>query len=350
MTYSTGPAGSCRRRVEQLLTDPAGRGVLLSASRDPDAKVTFVLTRPVGSAPVRDLTPLAVKVPLTVHAGAAVDREGRMLVELRRMQLGALAGTVPRYVETVPVDDRRTALVSTALPGAPMTVGYHEWLHTSRPGPVRHDFELALGWLAAFQSATVAAPAPLDWADEVADRLRARWDGHPHLDAALARLSEAQRRFAGARVPQTAVHGDFWCGNVLVHRGQVGGVVDWEAGSAHGCPLRDVARFVLSYVLYLDRHTRPEHAVLGHAGLRRHGTAPGVRYALLGRGWLPRTARGALSDALVRLGLPPSWWYQVALTGIAEVAASANDDAFGSCHLELLAGLPLRPRRLGSRR
>lgn len=346
----TSPAAGSGRRVEQLLADPASRGVLLSASRDPDAKVTFVLTRPVGSRPDRELAPLALKVPLTAHAAAAVEREGRMLVELRRMQLGALAGTVPRYVESVPVDDQRTALVSTALPGAPMTVAYHEWLHTARPGPVRHDFDLALGWLAAFQAATLGTPSPLTWADEVADRLAARWDGHPHLDAARARLAGAQRRFAGSTVAQTAVHGDFWCGNVLVHRGEVGGVVDWEAGSPHGCPLRDVARFVLSYVLYLDRHTRPDHTVLGHAGLRRQGSAPGVRYALLGRGWLPRTARGALSEALTRLGLPPGWWYQVALTGIGEVAASANDDTFGSTHLELLAGLPMQPRRLGSRR
>ncbi len=350
MTYSTSPAGSCRRRVEQLLGDPASRGVLICASRDPDAKVTFVLTRPVGSPANRDLTPLAVKIPLTVPAAAAVEREGRMLVELRRMQLGGLIRTVPRYVESVPIDGQRAALVSTALPGAPMTVAYHEWLHTARPGPVRHDFGLALGWLAGFQTATASGTAPLTWADEVADRLRSRWDGHPHLDAAMARVAAAQGRFAGAETPQTAVHGDFWCGNVLVHRGEVGGVVDWEAGTARGCPLRDVARFVLSYTLYLDRHTRQEHTVLGHTGLRRHGSAPGVRYALLGRGWLPRAARGALSEALVRLGLPPAWWYQVAQAGIAEVAASANDDSFGAGHLELLAGLPLQPRRLGSRR
>ncbi len=350
MTYPLSPAARGRTRLEELLGDPGARGVLISASRDPDAKVTFVLTRPVGSRRRADLAPLAVKIPLTVNAATAVEREGRMLVELRRMQLDGLTRTLPRYVESVPVDAGRTALVSTALPGAPMSVAYHEWLHTARRACVHRDFDLALGWLARFQAATAHGVAPLSWADEVADQLRARWDGHPRLADALARVGSAQHRFAGAQAPRTAVHGDFWCGNVLVHDGSVAGVVDWEAGAAQGCPLRDVARFVLSYVLYLDRHTRTDHVVLGHPRLRRTGAAPGVRYALLGSGWLPRTARAALSDALARLGLPRSWWYQVALTGVAEVAASANDDAFGAGHLELLAALPLQPRRTGSRR
>ena len=52
------------------------------------------------------------------------------------------------------------------------------------------------------------------------------------------------------------MHGDYWPGNLLLHRGRVSGVVDWEAGALAGEPLRDVVRFVLSYALYLDRHTR----------------------------------------------------------------------------------------------
>ena len=345
MSHFTGCGDRGWTAPAAALTDPHSRGVLLAASRDPDAKVTFVLTRPLGSPPREDLTPLAVKVPLTPIASTAVEEEGRMLVELRRMQLGELAGTVPRYVESLPIDGARTALVSTALPGAPMTVGYHEWLHTARPAAVRRDFRLALGWLAEFQTRTETGTAPLTWAAEVADDLRGRWDGHPHLPAALERLAAAQRRFGDTPAPRTAVHGDFWFGNVLLHRGGVAGVVDWEAGTAEGWPLQDVARFVLSYLLYLDRHTRPDKRVLGHRSMRRTGFAPGVWYGLMGGGWLPRTARTALADALARLGLPRTWWYAVAQTGVGEVAAWADDEEFGAGHLELLAGLPVHPRR-----
>jgi hypothetical protein len=78
--------------------------------------------------------------------------------------------------------------------------------------------------------------------------------------------------------------------------------------------------------------------------LRRVGFAPGIRYALLDTGWLPTQVESFLRAGLGRLGLPPAWWYDVALVGIGEVAASANDDDFGRGHLELLAGMPERPR------
>jgi hypothetical protein len=120
--------------------------------------------------------------------------------------------------------------------------------------------------------------------------------------------------------------------------------VDWEAGCPSGSPLRDLARFALSYSLYLDRHARPGHRVHGHRGLRRTGFAPGVSFALLGSGWLPQETRTFLADGLEWLALPRSLWYDVALCGIGEVAATANDDDFGVGHLELLASLPCHPR------
>jgi hypothetical protein len=333
-----------RRLVTELLARPDARGVLLAASRDPDAKLTFVLTRPLQDRSHRDGSALAVKIPVTANAGRAVECEARMLVELRRMGLGDLGMTVPRYVESMHVGGR-PVLVATALEGTPMSVGYHQWLHTARRECVRDDFRLALGWLSKFQSATGRDSGPLTWGEEVGESLRGRWDGHPKLDAALARVAAAQQQFDTTPVVRTAVHGDFWFGNVLVSGGHVKGVVDWEAGTTDGWPLRDLARFVLSYLLYLDRHTRPGHAVPGHRSLHRTGFAPGVVYGLLGRGWMPRVTRAALMDGLAGLGLPAQWWYAVALAGIGEVAASANDDEFGAGHLEVLAGLPMRPRR-----
>ena len=71
-----------------------------------------------------------------------------MLVDLRRMCTGPLVSTFPRYVESVHVEER-SALVSTALPGAPMSVGYHQWLHTARRSRVAADFRRADAWLTA---------------------------------------------------------------------------------------------------------------------------------------------------------------------------------------------------------
>ena len=326
------------RRLQDLLGRP--RGVLITASRDPDAKLTFVVTRQLpGTA---GSTRLVVKIPVSAVASEAVTREGRMLVDLRRMCTGPVVSTFPRYVESVHVEER-SALVSTALPGSPMSVGYHQWLHTARRSRVAADFRRADAWLTVFQTETHLGDKPMAWPAEMEEALRRRWDGHPCLDLALRRLQAARRHLEGRIAPTTAVHGDFWFGNLLVSGDAVTGVVDWESGGVTGCPLRDLARFPLSYSLYLDRHTRPGHRVLGHRGLRRAGFGSGVRYGLLGSGWLPCLVRGFLRDGLLRLGLPPDLWYDVALVGLGEVAATANDEAFGRGHLTLLAGLPERP-------
>ena len=341
---STGPSRTPGdgRRLQDLMSQPHVRGVLLAASKDPDAKLTFV-TSPLPGRTTGER--VAVKIPTTVQAGVAVEHEGRMLVQLRRMALGGLAETVPRYVGSLHLDGL-PVLVSTAVTGVPMSVGYHRWLHTARPSLVRRDLDLALGWLRELWDSSAGSDVALTWAGETGETLRGRWDGHPLLDEAVARIEVADRRFGGLRCRRSAVHGDFWFGNVLVDDGRVTGVVDWEASSTADCPLRDLARFAISYSLYLDRHTRPRGAVRGHPGLRREGTAPGVAYALRGKGWFPGLVRSFLADGLDALGLPRSLWYDVALVGIGEVAATANDDAFGAQHLELLAGLTLRPRRL----
>lgn len=323
------------------LTSPDARGVLFAASRDPDAKVMFVDT---GASGPDGHTSLAVKVPVTAKAGDAVEGEGRMLVELRRMPLGPLADTVPRYVRSLRVDGR-PALVSTAMPGAPMSRRYHEWHHTARRRNVREDLRMAGGWLRELQNRTANGAEVVTWPSDVADSVRGRWDGHPCLAPALRRLQTAEQSLRGQRAPRTVVHGDFWFGNVLVLGDRVSGVVDWECGTMAGSPLRDLARFAISYGLYLDRHVRPGRTVPGHRGLRRVGFGPGVAYALLGNGWVAREVRGFLGDGLLAVGLSRGLWYDVALTGIGEVAAVANDEAFGAGHLELLASLPLRPRR-----
>jgi hypothetical protein len=327
------------REPDRQLLEGLGTGLLMCASRDPDAKVTFVS---VGSSPG---SPLVVKVPVTDAAGDAVEREGRVLVAVRRQGLGPLADSVPRYVRS-PRHRGLPTLVSTAVPGTPMIQGYHAWRNTARPDEVARNLAAAGRWLTEFQTVTWRqAPQPLTWAEETAEALTRRWGRDEALPAALVRLDAARAALAGSMVPVTAVHGDFWFGNLMVDGDEVVGVVDWEMGTDAGCPLRDLARFALTYSLYLDRHTRPGHRVRGHRGLTREGLAPGIRYALTSSGWYPELVRRFLGEGLERLGVPESRWYDVALVGIAEVAVTANDDAFGRDHLRLLGELPVRARR-----
>jgi Phosphotransferase enzyme family len=331
------PPGAAPRTAEELLSGP-GRGVLLSMSKDPDAKVTFVTTS--GTGPHHRV---AVKVGTTPRASLAVEAEGRALVGLRRRPLGEVQDTAPRYVDSFQ-DGSTSVLVSSIVPGVPMSVGYHQWLHTARPALVRSDFRRAERWLRTFQRHTAGPATPLTWADAVREEVAGRWDGHPDLPLALGRLEVAADVLRGFGAPSSAVHGDFWFGNLLVTGDEVTGVIDWEAAAMSGCPLRDLARFALSYCLYLDRHTRPGHRVLGHPGLRRTSFGNGVRYGLLGTSWLSVTVRDFLGTGLADLGLRRGHWYAVAIAGLGEIAASANDETFGADHLGLLARLPTRPR------
>ena len=330
------------RTVHDLLFAPGTRGVLIAASRDPDAKRTFIVTPSAGTFPRGPIGAVAIKIPATSVAATAVERETRMLLELRDAELGSIAETIPQYVETLD-SDGRPALVSTVVRGRPMSVGYHHWMHTARPRVVAADFALAGGWLRRFQAATAGERRRIRWAEEVSDQLRDRWPGHPQLGAALIRLSSADHRLGDQCVTRTMVHGDYWFGNLLVNDGIITGVVDWEGGAGDGWPLRDLVRFAVSYCLYLDRHTRPGHRVLRHRGLRRTGFGPGITYGLLGQGWLPDLVRSYLRGGLAASGLPPELWHAAALVGLGEVAAQANDDDFGSDHLELLASLPPWP-------
>lgn len=330
------------RSVHDLLFAPGSRGVLIATSRDPDAKRTFIVTPPPGSYVDGPAGPVAIKIPVTVAAASAISRETRMLLSLDEANLGDLGRTVPQYLETLD-SDGLPAVVTTVVRGAPMSVAYHRWLHTSRRQPVAMDFALAGGWLRHFQLATAGQRARISWASEIADQVRARWPGHPQFEAAQLRLAAADRQLKSHRVARTMVHGDYWFGNLLVDDGRITGVVDWESGARAGWPLRDLVRFALSYCLYLDRHTRPGRQVRGHRGLRRTGFGAGIRYGLLEEGWLPDLVRLYLRSGIDGLGLPSALWYGAALAGLGEIAATANDDEFAAHHLELLADLPHWP-------
>ena len=133
------------------------------------------------------------------------------------------------------------------------------------------------------------------------------------------------------------MHGDLWCGNVLVGDGAVTGVVDWEEAELRGEPLWCLARFALTYALYLDRHTRPGALVAGHPGLRATTWGCGIDYLLDGDGWICDLLRAFLRLGMRRLGVPGDLWRDAVVAGVAEVAARADDDGFAREHVRVLA-------------
>ena len=328
-----GDSSATASSLSEFVAASGLRSMVLGASKDPNAKITVLLVSADTQRPV-----LAIKAPTTDEAARAVEAEARVLSELSRSYPRQLAATVPRVVNSVEYMGRR-AIVLTAVPGTPMTTSYMRWRHTARRSRVAADFAAVEAWLAAFQSATAQHAAALDMDGGVAARLAVRFADDERLGADLHALAGIHARLHAQTVRRTAVHGDLWIGNVLLTAGRVTGVVDWEAGSTTGEPVRDLIRFALMYALYLDRRTRPGRTVAGHAGLRAGEWGVAVRFALDGTGWLPELFRRFVESGLARLGASPSAWRDAVLAGIAEVAALTDDPGFGRLQLELFRSL-----------
>jgi aminoglycoside phosphotransferase (APT) family kinase protein len=325
---------TARRELADLVDDADGRVVCLAMSKDPNAKVTVLLFR-AGE----DLPGYVAKVPTTDAAVHSVLREAGSLAHVGGLELGPVADTIPRIVSMAD-HCGRPVLVTTALPGQLMLAAYHTWRHTARPAAVRADFGAAGQWLAELQRRTARGSSELaDALGTAAVVIAERYGAEPGLASDLDELAALRGRLAGHDVPQVVVHGDFWPGNLLMADGAVRGVIDWECARPDGLPTRDLARFMISYSLYLDRHTRTGRPVAGHPGLRAGQWGSGLEYAVNGTGWYPELARRFVTDGMRRLGVPADLWRDVVLAELACIAAEADHPDFGRSHLLLLRRL-----------
>jgi aminoglycoside phosphotransferase len=336
-TTSFRPAGTGPKPaagdLRALLSAPGSRTVLLDASRDPNSSVTVLVT-PAGGGEPR----WAVKVATTPAAASVIAGEAEFLVRLAGRRLHRVGATVPRQVGVFDADGL-LAVATSVVPGVPMQAGYHAFRHLARPTAVRADFTAAANWLAALHTDSSAEAAPIALLDGVAERIVARWPDDERAAVLAEKLGPLAARLESARTPRTVVHGDFWAGNLLLTGAAVTGVVDWASGELAGEPLRDVARFALSYSLYLDRHTRPGRPVAGHPGLRASGWGAAIEYAITGPGWFGALVRSFVTAALARLGVPAELWREVLLAGLAEVAVTADHPDFAARHRDLLLRL-----------
>jgi hypothetical protein len=316
-----------------VLDLPGMQTLVLALSKDPNAKLTVLLFQQGGPRPA-----LAVKVPTTAVAETSIAAERRVLSELHASLSGAILTSIPMIDDVLEVGGR-PSLVTTALRGSPMTTRYHAWRHVAAASAVRADFLAVERWLAGFQSATAGPRSPVDMKGGMSDVLRQRFAGDPHLQELLSRLGDIHARLGATSTPRTAVHGDFWYGNLLWDCDEISGVVDWENGAPTGEPVRDLVRFPLTYALYLDRHTRAGHRVAGHRGLRAGVWGSGITFALDGVGWFPDLVRDFVRGGLMRLGADPGCWRDAMLAGLVEVAATADHLDFAGLHWRLFERL-----------
>jgi aminoglycoside phosphotransferase (APT) family kinase protein len=321
---------TARRDLLDVVSDANVRVAVLGASRDPNAKVT-VLVMPQSATEER----VAIKVPTTAIAGSAVAREMRTLNALHSLGSDVIRRTVPRPIDVVN-HEGRDAMVVTLLPGTPLTTLYHRWRHTRSPKKVAQDLGAVSLWLRQLHDETAAAVTAADMDGGSVRRISERFADVADISSVVAFVDEACAALGAHSTPCTVVHGDLWCGNVLVTDGVVTGVVDWEEASLQGEPLRDLARFALAYALYLDRHTKARKPVAGHPGLIAGEWGIGIDYLLRGNGWICDLLRAFLRLGMRRLGVPGELWPQLLIAGIAEIAARADEHTFARAHIDVL--------------
>lgn len=338
----TNPGDLLRSTLRDHLGTESPPLVVLALSRDENPKAIIVAFSPPDSTPC-----LVVKAALTEGSVAAVRAEAAALRSVEALDPGMVGGTVPRLLDER-WDENGALLVTEALPGVPMSVEYHRRRHTAKAEVVREDFACATSWLRELGHVREDRVVGRADGQTIATRLRDRWPaGEATAEAASDVAREVAERVTDldSRLlmppgsPLSVVHGDFWCGNVLRTGRRVTGVVDWEHAVVGGDPIRDLARFVVSYLLYLDRHTRPGRAVPGHPGLRAGTWGEPIRYAAHGVGWLPSLVEEVLSEALVATGRDGRLWREVLALGTAEVAAHSDHADFARHHLMLAAEL-----------
>lgn len=326
---------------------PVTSAMVIGIDYDRAAKVTLLMFGADGKPR------LVAKLARRAESERALMAEYNALLQLWSLGHSTVTAELPRPLMLEDVAGRRV-LLSTAVRGTPLTVGYYTPGHVRRPNLVAKDFALAGTWLYRFQRATrsgtaTIGPAAFDeWIRPTMARYRAEvgwasWESSLFTD----RLPALCSALSGASVPVVAVHGDYAPGNVLVSNGRVSGVIDWELGRGAGLPFSDLFKFATSYSSYLDRASPSACGPpAGHPGwalaLDRWGAIPGwtngtgILYALFGSGWFPDRVRSFLDLHLRRLAIPPVATRLFLPVFLAEQALALEDPAYRGGYRALL--------------
>jgi aminoglycoside phosphotransferase (APT) family kinase protein len=312
--------GAICERANAIAADrglsPVTGGIVAAIDYAPAAKATLLLFGADGRPC------LVAKLARRPESEQVLVAEHDALADVQAARPPSIAAQVPRPIALERVAGR-LVLLSTAVPGTPLTVRYYTPGHVRRPRRVAADLAAAGAWLARLQEETRSGMVVLgpdafeEWIHPTFRRYQAEVGWSAWESDLLDHLSERCTRLAGTRVPVVAVHGDYAPGNILLDRGRVSGVVDWELGRGVGLPFSDVFKFAASYGSYLDRACPPARGSLpGHPGWSQardrwdgvpgwtNGT--GILYAFFGSGWFPELVRSFLGAHLGRLEVPPA--------------------------------------------
>ncbi|MCW2500155.1 MAG: hypothetical protein JWN87_1831 [Frankiales bacterium] len=270
---------------------------------------------------------------------AVLEKEAAAARSWHRNDWPLVRSSCPRVLDLTGDPGGRVLWLS-AVPGTSMLVSYLGAGHLRRRGAVTADFARAAAWLDALQEQSQGERYSLDELQQLMDGTFAAYGGQ---DPAVQELFADARTALAASCPDgvvsTAVHGDFWMGNLLVAQGRVTGVVDLELSVERGLPMTDVLKLPLSYALYLDTagRCRPRPGTWAHL--------VGFEEVFLGTGHLARAAAAFVHGRMQRLGLEPASLRAFLPLVLAQQAVLQRHDPVAADGYAQLLGVLARGRR-----
>ena len=287
---------------------------LIVGHRRPKTGVVTVLL-----FPPRRRTPVVAKFPRYGGTNPSLQREDAALQHVSESITAPLRPTIPRSLGVITLDGIDVGLQTGVA-------GHHLVAQTAskrlRPERVAKQLDVVLSWCLELQRAS-AHERIVDEAF-ITSRLATlaaaavtALNGDERTAELLDRTMEQARGLIGTSLPMVVAHGDYWAGNIMIDRGRVIGVVDWERATTDDMPFWDPVKAVGSAAYHLDRYRAIPRR--GRGGLPLWGDlgpwkdiaepqfAVGFRAAFVQPGWLADTSREALVRMFTEAGIPLAW-------------------------------------------
>ena len=189
-----------------------------------------------------------------------IREEHRFLGDLYPRVEPQIRVTLPRPLDIIE-HDGRVAAFEECLDGTNLFVRYNRNPHKAS-AMIEHA-DRALEWLIAFANSTRATDtSSLACVPEIADSSLWKTSRASGIADFVRECCERLTRSLPAST-FSAVHGDFWGGNLIFKDPMLSGVIDWEYARPLGESTSDLFHFLLTFANYLDRmesdRTRPRH-------------------------------------------------------------------------------------------
>jgi thiamine kinase-like enzyme len=255
----------------------------IGGARGKERKVNFLVFESGGSQPV-----LMMKVARTTAYQGQLRHEHEALTAV--WQNPALKAAVPRPLGLF-MFEKRFVLLEQCVPGTSLKVLLRRQQRVSRQ-QVQHDCQQALAWLQQMQQATYSGIETFAGEALLTGYLERL--ANPLPKAFVQQLRTLAREYEGLAIPLCSRHGDYWPGNLILHKGQLG-VIDWEDFLAVAWPFYDLFLFFTNYT-----STYPWD------GWRWTRAPAAFARAFLQDNWFSQLITSSVQQYLQRLKIPPA--------------------------------------------